>query len=275
MIERVCEYCGNSFLTTNSKINEGKGKYCSRSCADKQHKLINNKKRETPVNRFCERCGKEFTTNQLAVDAGIRFCSRRCERNNTECICNECGKIFYIRKERAKDKRYCSRECHAINRTQTLEERFWSKVDKKGDDECWIWTGNADKQGYGRIGGGLKYDHRGLIATHVAWLIGHGSLPPADKVVMHTCDNPSCVNFLKHLKLGTHKDNSQDCINKKRHRYGSKHHNSKLTEEQVWEIRSKLQHKHTPADIAKKFDVNIHTIYRILYNRNAWKHVSV
>lgn len=29
------------------------------------------------------------------------------------------------------------------------EERFWSKVDKNGDDQCWLWMGGKTTKGYG------------------------------------------------------------------------------------------------------------------------------
>jgi hypothetical protein len=31
------------------------------------------------------------------------------------------------------------------------EERFWSKVDRRGEDECWPWTAGINTHGYGNI----------------------------------------------------------------------------------------------------------------------------
>ena len=35
---------------------------------------------------------------------------------------------------------------------RTAEERFWAKVDRRGPDECWIWTAYRDPDGYGQFG---------------------------------------------------------------------------------------------------------------------------
>ena len=32
---------------------------------------------------------------------------------------------------------------------RTLAERFWEKVDKRGPDECWLWTAAKKDGGYG------------------------------------------------------------------------------------------------------------------------------
>jgi hypothetical protein len=29
--------------------------------------------------------------------------------------------------------------------------RFWTKVSKKNDNECWLWTAGKDKDGYGQF----------------------------------------------------------------------------------------------------------------------------
>ena len=34
----------------------------------------------------------------------------------------------------------------------TVEERFWSKVDKREPDDCWEWQASLDTRGYGNLG---------------------------------------------------------------------------------------------------------------------------
>jgi hypothetical protein len=64
--------------------------------------------------------------------------------------------------------------------------------------------------------------------------------------VMHSCDNPPCVNPA-HLRLGTPKENSLDASQKGRlsikskGRPGSAHHKAKLTESDVIAIRAEYQ----------------------------------
>lgn len=56
-------------------------------------------------------------------------------------------------------------------------------------------------------------------------------------VVMHKCDNPSCVNP-QHLGVGTSKENTRDAVRKGRMSHGEEHYSAKLTEEQVRQIRT-------------------------------------
>ena len=87
-------------------------------------------------------------------------------------------------------------------------QRFWSKVDKRG--ACWNWTASRMVSGYGV----LKFRGRTCGAHRVAYELTHGPIPDG-MVVMHSCDNPSCVNPA-HLSLGTICDNMRDMYAKGR-----------------------------------------------------------
>ncbi len=95
-------------------------------------------------------------------------------------------------------------------------KRFWSKVDIRGPDECWPWTGATASNGYGN----KWYEEKDDKAHRVAWIVTNGPIP-GGVVIRHDCDNPPCCNPA-HLLDGTHKDNSDDKIRRGRHARGEK-----------------------------------------------------
>lgn len=124
-------------------------------------------------------------------------------------LCAKC----YMRRRRAQSSTYAGRApigtsyLMALRAPDLWEDRFWEKVDKGGD--CHVWTGTKTKSGYGMffVAGKTLLAHR-----LVACLNG---VDPLAQVVMHSCDNPSCVNPA-HLSEGTHKLNSDDMVAKGR-----------------------------------------------------------
>lgn len=107
-----------------------------------------------------------------------------------------------------------------VHKRKPLADRFWLKVNKRGLDECWLWTGCRDFRGYGRIANS-KPPQAPLLASHVSWEINRGPIPEG-LWVLHKCDNPPCVNP-KHLFLGTHIDNMRDAKQKGRNKPGGYH----------------------------------------------------
>lgn len=123
---------------------------------------------------------------------------------------------------------------------QRMYLRMRSRYIVSGD--CHEFTGVKNKQGYGMISYNTIPGKRTTMSAHrfIYWQSNSG-IDMKNLVVMHACDNPSCIN-IEHLKLGTHVDNAQDKWNKGRANYnasGTKGRRvRKLTDEQVKRIRS-------------------------------------
>ena len=77
------------------------------------------------------------------------------------------------------------------------------------DSGCWQWQ-LALRNTYGV----MKYSGKNESAHRLSYLAFRGKIPDG-LLVCHTCDNPACINP-KHLFLGTHSDNMQDCSKKGR-----------------------------------------------------------
>lgn len=91
-----------------------------------------------------------------------------------------------------------------------IDVRFWSKVRKGKQDECWPWTASFGSNKYGQIRQGKK-NH---TSHRLAYELTYGSVPKG-MCVLHQCDNTACCNPL-HLRIGTHAENMRDMIAKGR-----------------------------------------------------------
>lgn len=147
-------------------------------------------------------------------------------------------------------------------------DRFWRYVHKT--ETCWLWQGFKDEFGYGRIRLG-KVSPR---AHRISYEMANGSIGDSEIIVRHTCDIPACVNPA-HLITGTKLDNARDRDERGRSgTVGIKNHKSKLTEEQVKEIRKQFTGERGQATkLMKEFNITAPAFYAIV-RRTGWKHVE-
>ena len=96
---------------------------------------------------------------------------------------------------------------------------------------------------------------------------------PAGLLVLHSCDNTSCINP-EHLWLGTQKDNVVDMYSKGRgvDNRGAKHGRVKLTEDQVGNIRSLYSRGVSQVVLSSLFNITRATIWKIVHNR-IWRSI--
>lgn len=86
-----------------------------------------------------------------------------------------------------------------------LIERFWPKVSRVGESECWEWIAGRNRSGYGifRVGGAGTSP---VNAHRVAYEILRGAIPQGLDLD-HLCRNRGCVNPA-HLEPVTRKVNT-------------------------------------------------------------------
>lgn len=130
---------------------------------------------------------------------------------------------------------------------------FESRIKKT--PSCWLWQGTKNGYGYGIF---LMPGERPVRAHRYAYEFFVGKIPKG-KIIMHSCDNPPCVNP-KHLRIGTKDENNKDTAKKRRHHYGLDHWNGRLSDEDLEYIRKSDKRQ---CDLASQFGVTQSHISRI------------
>jgi hypothetical protein len=101
-------------------------------------------------------------------------------------------------------------------------------------DECLIWPFSFTSRGYPAFGVGRKQ----IGAHRYVCQLAHG-LPPEGSQAAHSCGVPACVNP-KHLRWATASENQADKLLHGTLAYGQSNAASKLTLEDVQEIKAAI-----------------------------------
>lgn len=161
---------------------------------------------------------------------------------------------------------YCNKHYNRLKRTGqvddrrgshgSVQERFKRFVEPAGPDECWPWQGSKNNRGYGRLG--RIYAHR------LSFELRYGPILDDDHV-LHQCDNPPCVNP-SHLRRGTASENIREAYERSRKLAvrGDGNPRTKLTDEQVRQIRTLATEGLTYRQIAARFDTSLNYVGSIV-----------
>lgn len=166
-----------------------------------------------------------------------------------------------------------TRTLEDYQRYADVSDRFWAKVERRGNRECWPWlAGKRSGKGYGTF----KFESfKTVAASRMAYALWWRQ-DPGPLVVMHTCDNPACCNPA-HLVLGTVADNSADMVAKGRWRgrdsSGTKNPMARLTEDDVREIKRRIAAGHKNTHIGADYGVT-HSLISAIRRGLIWKDVA-
>jgi len=152
---------------------------------------------------------------------------------------------------------------------------FWPKVAYGTESQCWEWKAGKDLDGYGFFKVKINGKPRNVRAHRVSFILSGGALNPGD-LLLHTCDNPSCVNP-QHLMPGTCAENMRQKVDRGRmnQQNGEKNPANKLTDDLVRQILAVLAEPNPPTQmaIACRFGVSQMTISLLLQGKT-WKHIE-
>ena len=156
-----------------------------------------------------------------------------------------------------------------MNHCLRILKHFWKRVNIS--EGCWYWNGNMDKDNYGVFAYRDNYGVSRKVRAHRFMYESYNGPIPKGKLILHSCDNPSCVNP-NHLKCGTTQDNVNDKVLKSRAKgahSGMKHHNCKFSDGLIQEILRdvELGKYNRISDIVDELGIAYQTMRDILIGR--------
>lgn len=232
-----------------------------------------------PVQYICILCGTTFLAR---VDRERKYCSLTCYRRHNApppTTCEICGTPFLA--PPSQRRKYCSLACNGQAHRTDIDRDLWPKVVRT--DTCWLWTGAKNTNGYGLIGldGSQEFVHR------LAWGLATGDPVSDETIIGHVCDVRLClrnddqgiyildgIEYERHghLWLGTRDANQRDMAQKGRAARGQRHYATRLTDDDIREIRRRVASGERQNAVAAAFDISPPQLNTIVH-RTSWKHI--
>lgn len=128
-----------------------------------------------------------------------------------------------------------------------------------------------DRNGYRRINLYEPPKRWTQVAVHAVVCTAFHGPRPEGAIVRHLDGNPD-NNHADNLRWGTSKENEDDKLRHGRRLQGERHHQAKLTETQVFDIRSRPFYRGIGQDLAREYGVSESSISGIRKGKS-WGHL--
>jgi hypothetical protein len=148
---------------------------------------------------------------------------------------------------------------------KSMVSRLCEKIAVGNLDECWPWQACTAAKGHGIFWDGERNRPAHAVALEVAT-----AEPAVGRWCLHKCDNPPCCNPT-HLYWGNSDDNIRDMRERRRQQFGEKHHQAKLSNQAVKDIRQRYVrwcHINGAHAIAREYGVHPETIGYIVRGKS-------
>jgi len=139
---------------------------------------------------------------------------------------------------------------------------FMRRFERKAPDDCWLWMGSLDKDGYG-----IYYYHGAIVRAQrflCYFLWGANYFPPSF-IVGTLCRNKRCMNP-RHFIISTRSEVSKR-IHEEQWKQGK--HYARLTKDQIIAARKEFMGKRGDITrLARKYGTSVSTMNRIIHHKN-------
>jgi hypothetical protein len=127
-------------------------------------------------------------------------------------------------------------------------------------EECIIWPFGIRSNGYGSV----RFDGRSRGAHQVAWVLAGRAPVERPREIRHRCGVRACVNP-RHLVEGSRTENMGDARAHGTLASGARHGRSKLTADEVREIRASAEPRRV---LSARFGIHVEHVTRLRSGRS-------
>ncbi len=185
-------------------------------------------------------------------------------RKLPDICCLVCGTLF---RPRRSFTRFCSIVCSRVEAAKSHAQEMLRQLPHAQTRECIDWPFSRGSNGYGQV----RVDGRLRNVSYLMCRERHGPPPTAKHQAAHSCGRGryGCVN-LYHLDWKTPAANQADRLEHGTHNRGERQGSSKLSREQVIQIRELAAAAVMQKEIAAQFGVTPSCVQSIVSREN-WR----